>query len=115
MRSIKHIITEAVISKFSETLKADLSLVTTDHAEERKDRDGNVITNKEIIDVVNVMKKKLAYALLYDILKFEEEFVILNKKPPYLNLACVTRRQKDKTIGIVIITAMKKQNFRPKT
>jgi len=89
-------------------------LHSTIHSNERKSRhskSGINITNEELSELIKKSIPVLTKKLVYDDIDIRDELLLTDG---YLNIVCTLLPDKDNTIRLVIITTMKKKNFKAK-
>lgn len=101
---------ENVIGTDSPTVQVVFNIDKTEHAFQRGNE--RVISDDDIVKIVKKYTNNLAYMLIMDKLKFEQEFVLRHLQSA-LNIVCVMRPDKTKpnTIKVVIMTAIVKKDF----
>ena len=107
---------QEMIGTVKDDIQVIIDVTTTNHAQERKYRHGieNYIENQEIRKAVDDAIQRIAQALIFDELDIQESFTIINKKfDPPLNIVGLLKKSGNK-LRFVIITLMRKENFRPK-
>ena len=106
---------ENTISKYKASITFNISIDKTKHADERQWRHGvdDMITDEDIISTAKKATNYISKMLLLDKLDLRDELVIYDRNTN-LNLVCVLEEGRDADIAIVIITVMKKRDFKPK-
>lgn len=109
-------IVETVISKYKENISFVVYIDKTRHADERQWRHGvsDYITDDDIINVVRKATSFISKQLVFDKLDIGDEIVIYDRTND-LNIVCSLEASRDDIINIVIITVMKKRDFKPKS
>lgn len=104
---------EDIISKDNLTVNIKYNTRRTSHSIEREKRDGTEpISKKEIIDTVKRGMSKIVLDMVLDKINIDEKIVIQDTQSN-LNIVGVVER-KGKTVDFVIVTLMRKKEFRAK-
>jgi len=98
-----------------------MQLDTTNHAGERQFRhgEGDYISERQIREVVEKSLSKIVYMLVFDKIDIGD-YVVISSKSTGLNVVGVLKMQggsnlDSSKIDLVIITVMRKDNFKAKT
>lgn len=103
-----------MIGRYVAEIKIVIELDKTGHASERQTRHDDFNISDDIIrKTASKALRKIANLLVHDKLDLEEEFVIHDEETD-MNLVGVMR-EKNAMPTLVIITVMKKRDFRPKS
>lgn len=104
---------EKTIGKVSRKINVTIELDKTKHAGERQLRHDTEITDKDILAVAQRAIEPLSRDLLGDDI-FIGDYVVVRDSRTNLNLVGMIREKGD-ILEFVIITVMRKPNFRPKS
>lgn len=109
----KEALSEAYLGKAVDNIRVVLALDKTKHAGERQSRHGgqDFISDEEIISTAKKGIPSLSQALLFDKIDVGDDVVIQSKDG--LNVVGNIQREGN-DLKLVVITVMRKKNFRPK-
>ena len=115
MKSLKDFLNESRIGKISKTIKIDIRLEKTVHADERQSRHGTsvdkFISDDEIIETVRAGSERIIKDVLNDKISIGNKFVVRDANTD-LNIVC--KLEQGKTIDelvVVIITVIRTGKF----
>lgn len=104
-----------VIGNLYHDITIKVSVDLSRHADERRYRHGDEITEEEIIATAEEAIDDITERLINDTMDVGDEFVIRDKTYD-LNLVGVLERTRDPSVlELTVITVMRKRNFRPKS
>ena len=103
---------EKTIGKVSRKINITIELDKTKHAGERQFRDGKEITDTEILAVAQRAIEPISRDLLADDINIGD-YILIKDTKTNLNLVGVLKEKND-ILEFIIVTVMKKQNFKPK-
>ena len=105
---------EIMIGKIQTNINVVMQLDKSTHAGERQDRHGTGrIDDEDIKSTINLGLPKIANALLFDKIDIGNSVLVANQKT-HLNVVGNLQRGGNNMIDFVVITVMKKPNFKPK-
>lgn len=110
---ICEVILEDRIGQFLQSIDIIYNIDKTSHANDRKYRHDDIITDKSIINTVNQGLSKIAKEMIFDNINIGDSVVIVDKKTN-LNVVCSTQKEGAR-LKFIVITVMIKPNFTPKS
>ena len=115
MKSLKEFLNESRIGKISKTIKIDIRLEKTVHADERQSRHGtsvdNFISDDEIIETVRAGSERIIKDVLNDKISIGNKFVVRDANTD-LNIVCKLEQGKTSDeLVVVIITVIRTGKF----
>lgn len=106
---------ELAIGQVSKQLKIVLNLDKTTHAGERQyrtDQEGDYVSDKEILKIANNALSHIVSALIFNKIDIGD-YILIRDNSSNLNLIGFLRSN-NKKLELVIITVMRKKNFKAK-
>ena len=115
MKSLKEFLNESRIGKISKTIKIDIRLEKTVHADERQSRHGTsvdkFISDDEIIETVRAGSERIIKDVLNDNISIGNKFVVRDANTD-LNIVCKLEQGKTSDeLVVVIITVIRTGKF----
>lgn len=115
MKSLKEFLSESRIGKISKTIKIDIRLEKTVHADERQSRHGTsvdkFISDDEIIETVRAGSERIIKDVLNDKISIGNKFVVRDANTD-LNIVCKLEQGKTSDeLVVVIITVIRTGKF----
>ena len=115
MKSLKDFLNESRIGKISKTIKIDIRLEKTVHADERQSRHGTsidkFISDDEIIETVRAGSERIIKDVLNDKISIGNKFVVRDANTD-LNIVCKLEQGKTSDeLVVVIITVIRTGKF----
>lgn len=115
MKSLKEFLNESRIGKISKTIKIDIRLEKTVHADERQSRHGTsvdkFISDDEIIETVRAGSERIIKDVLNDKISIGNKFVVRDANTD-LNIVCKLEQGKTSDeLVVVIITVIRTGKF----
>ena len=115
MKSLKDFLNESRIGKISKTIKIDIRLEKTVHADERQSRHGTsvdkFISDDEIIETVRAGSERIIKDVLNDKISIGNKFVVRDANTD-LNIVCKLEQGKtNDELVVVIITVIRTGKF----
>ena len=115
MKSLKDFLNESRIGKISKTVKIDIRLEKTVHADERQSRHGTsvdkFISDDEIIETVRAGSERIIKDVLNDKISIGNKFVVRDANTD-LNIVCKLEQGKTSDeLVVVIITVIRTGKF----
>lgn len=115
MKSLKQFLNESRIGKISKTLKIDIRLEKTVHADERQSRHGTsadkFISDDEIIETVRAGSERIIKDVLNDKINIGNKFVVRDANTD-LNIVCkLEQGRTNDELVVVIITVIRTGKF----
>jgi hypothetical protein len=104
---------EASIGSYVEDVVISVDVSKTRHASERQGRHSQYITDEEIVATAEVATDEILQRIIVDDIDVGDEIVIRDKQYD-LNLVCVLKPVSGDELKLVVITVMRKKNFKPK-
>lgn len=103
------------IGGFNADFTVRIEIEKTDHSDERQYRHGarDIITDEQITQIVQLAHKKILEALIFGKVEIQGT-VVIKKIRENINIVCRISERAGR-IEIVVITVMKKPDFRPKS
>lgn len=111
---IRQELREATIGSFAEDITIVVDVSKTRHATERQSRHKEPITDEEIIATAEEATDQIITQLLHDKIDIDDELVIRDQTYD-LNLVCALEPKGDDVFKLIVITVMRKKNFKPKS
>lgn len=106
---------EEIIGSVADTIKVRMQISKTNHAGDRQSRDlDDFITDEDITNGLDDALKVIGRALMMDDIKMEDYICVMNRRfKPTLNIVGRITNKRNQ-LQFVVITIMKKNNFKPK-
>ena len=117
MINLKKLLLEDTLANLAQNIKVVVKVDRTNHAKERQSRHGfeedEYISDEEIIITAKRAIDKISKMLLFNYIDLGDSIVIKNTKTD-LNLVCALENDKNSKIDLVVITVMRKKDFKTK-
>jgi hypothetical protein len=113
VKKLKQIILEETLATVIQNVNVKLKIHKTHHAEDRKTRNGDYLSDDDIVDVVKTAIPKIAEDLVLNILKINE-YILIKEKLSSINIVAKLEKTGN-IVDIVVVTVMIKDNFIPKS
>lgn len=109
-----NIVFERSLGRLKGEIKIEVDIESTKHSDERKFRHGEEITDAEILLTSRKAVPKITKALIFDHIDISDELRVFDTATN-LNVICKLEGEKLSALKLVVITVMRKKDFKPKS